>query len=90
MSAAVNKIAYKVGELELHKFKSDRVKNTSITPVADTLAVGEQKLQLSTLAMFNRKVKGMLGGHGFDVEEDEIPPTNFQLSDKSDDGWIGA
>ena len=90
MSAAVNKIAYKVGELKLHKFKSDRVENTSITPVADMLAVREQKLQSSTLATFNRKVKGMLGGHGFDVEEDEIPPTNFQLSDKSDDGWIGA
>lgn len=85
MSASVDKITYKVRELELHVFKSDRPENYSVRPVINTLAVGAQKLKSSTLATFNSKVKGILAGKEFRVEEDEIPPTNFNFSDESNE-----
>lgn len=49
-------------------------------PVIDTLALGEKKLKLSTITTFNQKVCGMIAGKGFDIEEDELPPTSFDLS----------
>lgn len=87
-SAAINKIASKVGELELHTIKSDRAENELIKPIIDTLAVGEKKLKSSTLATFNRKAKGMMAGNGFDAEVDEIPglPVDFNgASDEPED-----
>ncbi|KIJ05902.1 hypothetical protein PAXINDRAFT_20870 [Paxillus involutus ATCC 200175] len=80
MAAAINKVAHKVGELELHIFKPDRDENDSIRPVINTLATGEQKLKSSTLATFNRKVRGMIAGEGFELEEDELTPASFDLS----------
>jgi len=83
-SAAIRKVAYKVGELELDKFVPNRRENGAIRPVVDTLMVGAQKLKLSTLATFNLKVKGMMAGEGFDNEEDKTPPLNFNLTDEVD------
>ncbi|KAF8834574.1 hypothetical protein BDN67DRAFT_985220 [Paxillus ammoniavirescens] len=80
MSAAINKVAHKVSKLELHIFKPDRLENDSIRRVVDTLAAGEQKLKSSTLATFNRKVRGMMAGEGIEIEEDETPQVSFDLS----------
>ncbi|KIJ57647.1 hypothetical protein HYDPIDRAFT_44852 [Hydnomerulius pinastri MD-312] len=85
-SAAVNQIAFKVGELGLHTFNPTRTEDGSVKPVVDTLASGEQKLKSATLATFNKKVKSMLAGKGLDGEEDEIPQVDFDLThDDSDD-----
>ncbi|KAF9222112.1 hypothetical protein BS17DRAFT_838783 [Gyrodon lividus] len=80
MSAAINKVAHKVGKLDLHVFKPNRLENDSIRPVVDTLAAGEQKLKSLTLATFNRKVSGMIAGEGFEIEEDETPQVSFNLT----------
>ncbi|KIK77816.1 hypothetical protein PAXRUDRAFT_28747 [Paxillus rubicundulus Ve08.2h10] len=53
MSAAINKVAHKVGELELHIFKPDRLENDFIWHVVNILAAGEQKLKSLMLATFN-------------------------------------
>lgn len=84
-TAAVRKIAHTVRELELGCYKPDRDGNGTVRPIVDTLAVGEQKLRSSTLTTFNRKVKMMMEGDGFEVEpeEDEIPAINFNFA--SDD-----
>ena len=85
MSAAINKVAYKVGELELNISNSNRLGGDLVGPVVDTLVAGEQKLQSSTLAPFNRKVQGMVAGKGFESEEDEIPQASFDLSTLASD-----
>ncbi|KAI9462572.1 hypothetical protein HD554DRAFT_2027532 [Boletus coccyginus] len=72
-SAAVHKIVHKINNLELHTFKSNRIKNSSVKPVIDTLILGKWKLKSSTVTTFNRKVCGMMVGEGFNVEEDELP-----------------
>ncbi|KIJ06386.1 hypothetical protein PAXINDRAFT_45026, partial [Paxillus involutus ATCC 200175] len=59
-SASISKVAHKVNELALHRFTLDRDGNGSIKPVINTLASGEQKLKSSTLATFNKKVRGMM------------------------------
>ncbi|KAF9234843.1 hypothetical protein BU15DRAFT_78605 [Melanogaster broomeanus] len=78
--AAIKKVSSKVSELELHSFKPDRAENSLVRPVVDTLATGEQKLKSATLATFNRKVRGMMAGEGFELEEDEIAPASFDFS----------
>lgn len=78
--SAINKVAYKVSELELHVFKPNRLEGDTARPVVDTLAVGAQKLKSSTLATFNRKVRGMMVGEVFESDEDEIPQASFDLS----------
>ncbi|KAF8837838.1 hypothetical protein BDN67DRAFT_1026024 [Paxillus ammoniavirescens] len=55
-SASISKVAHKVNDLALHRFTLDRDGNSSIKPVINTLASGEQKLKSSTLATFNKKV----------------------------------
>ncbi|KAF8130337.1 hypothetical protein EV363DRAFT_1584323 [Boletus edulis] len=80
MSVAVNKVAYKVGELALHISDLNRLGGDLVGPVVDTLMAGEQKLRSSTLATFNRKVRDMVAGKGFESEEDEIPQASFDLS----------
>ncbi|KAG9310626.1 hypothetical protein JVU11DRAFT_9194 [Chiua virens] len=78
--ATINKVAHKVGELELHIPKPDRLGSDLIRPVVDTLEAGGRKLRSSTLATFNRKVRGMMAGEGFEGEDDEIPQASFDLS----------
>ncbi|KAG0698558.1 hypothetical protein DFH29DRAFT_1081734 [Suillus ampliporus] len=79
-SASVWKVAKKINELRLHQFTSDRTEDDAVKPVVDTLMTGEKKMKTSTLATFNRKVRKMLAGEGFEQEEDEIPSLSFDLN----------
>ena len=81
-TASVDKIVNKVRELELDRHKPDWCGNDAVKPIIDTLAVGEQKLRLSTLTTFNQKAKTMMDGNGFEVKEDEILTINFAASDE--------
>ena len=82
MTASVDKIVNKVRELELDRHKPDWCGNGAVKLIIDTLAVGEQKLRLLTLTIFNQKAKTMMDGNGFEVEEDEILTINFAASDE--------
>ncbi|KIK77060.1 hypothetical protein PAXRUDRAFT_36838 [Paxillus rubicundulus Ve08.2h10] len=73
-SACVNKIAHKVGKLRLHQYNPLREENEEFKPVVDAFYTGEQKLKSVTLSTFNRKVKNMIAGEGWEVEDDELPP----------------
>jgi hypothetical protein len=42
---------------------------------------GERKLKSSTLTTFNKKVRVMLAGGGFEPEEDELSAASFDLTD---------
>ena len=85
-SASVQTIMHKIAELGLHAFTLDREGNSSVKQVIDTLASGEHKLKSSTLATFNKKVRGMIAGEELlDTEEDEIPSVAFDHSGDNDD-----
>lgn len=86
-NGSVRKIAHKINELKMHVFTPGRKTNTTVKPVVDSLASGEQKLKSSTLATFNRKVQSMLAGEGpgIEPEEDEIPPASFDDTDAAFD-----
>ncbi|KAF8119138.1 hypothetical protein EV363DRAFT_1412587 [Boletus edulis] len=86
---AINKVAYKVSELELHIFKPNGLESDVVKPVVDTLAIGAQKLKTSTLATFNRKVRAMIAGEVFEGEEDEIPQARRYGRDESVTGIKG-
>jgi hypothetical protein len=60
-------------------FSQDREENDSITPIVDILAEGERKLRSSTLTTFNRKVREMLAGNGYEPDEDELPRATFDF-----------
>lgn len=60
-------------------FSQDREENDSITPIVDVLAEGERKLRSSTLMTFNRKVREMLAGNGYEQDEDELPRATFDF-----------
>jgi hypothetical protein len=59
--------------------------NDVVRPVTDTLITGEKKMKASTLATFNRKVRNMLAGEGFEQDKDEIPRPSFDLSSVTDE-----
>lgn len=79
-SASIRKVAYKLGELRLHIPCTEQANNTRVTPVVNVLASGEQKLKSSTLVTFNRKVRAMISGEGFEADEDEIPRAAFDIT----------
>ncbi|KAF9219318.1 hypothetical protein BS17DRAFT_717832, partial [Gyrodon lividus] len=79
-SASIRKVAYKLGELQLHIPCTEPADNTRMTPVVNNLASGEQKLKSSTLVTFNRKVRAMILGEGFEADEDEIPRAAFDIT----------
>ncbi|KAG1873853.1 hypothetical protein F4604DRAFT_1582361, partial [Suillus subluteus] len=79
-SSSVWKVANKLNELELHVFNPDRKENDSIKPIVDVLTEGKQKLKSSTLVSFNKKVREMLAGNGYEQEEDELPRASFDLT----------
>ncbi|KAG2737658.1 hypothetical protein P692DRAFT_20788007 [Suillus brevipes Sb2] len=84
-SASVWKVANKINELGLHQFTSERMENDSVQPVIDTLITGEKKMKMGTIATFNRKVRSMFAGQGFEQEEDEIPRLSFDLSNVAEE-----
>ena len=79
-STSVHKISQKVDKLSLHVNTPTRQNITMITHVVDSLTLGEQKLKSSTLAMFNKKIRSMFAGEGFETEVDELPRATFDLS----------
>ncbi|KAG0695544.1 hypothetical protein DFH29DRAFT_1083321 [Suillus ampliporus] len=80
MTPSIWRVANKVHELGLHMFNQDREENDSVKPVIDVLAEGEQKLKSSTLSTFNRKVREMLAGKGYEQEEDKLLSAAFDLT----------
>ncbi|KIK90529.1 hypothetical protein PAXRUDRAFT_151728, partial [Paxillus rubicundulus Ve08.2h10] len=79
-SASIRKVAYKLGELQLHIPCTEQANNTCVMPMVDVLASREQKLKSSTLVTFNCKVQAMILGEGFEADEDEIPRAAFDIT----------
>ncbi|KAG1723328.1 hypothetical protein EDB19DRAFT_2043812 [Suillus lakei] len=80
-SSSTWKVANKINELSLQVFTPDREENDSVKPMVNILWEGERKLKSSTLTTFNKKVRVMLAGGGFEPEEDELSAASFDLTD---------
>lgn len=73
------RVADKVRDEELQKFKANRSGNAKVESTLDIMATGEAKLKSLTLAAFNRKVCAMVNSHSYKEEEDMLPPPQLSF-----------
>jgi hypothetical protein len=88
-SDAVWKVANKIKDLALHKYKPGREGNDDAKPVANILLLGEERLKSSTLAKFNKKVRRLHDGYAVAAEVDDIPEMGIvvELDGEEAGGW---
>ncbi|KAF8803591.1 hypothetical protein BYT27DRAFT_7109579, partial [Phlegmacium glaucopus] len=82
-SHLVWRTANKARDCGLQVFTQNREGNHRGKLVTDILAEGEAKLKSSSLATFNKKVKAMVNGRRFDIDED--PEEGIELEDDVDE-----
>lgn len=74
------RIADTVGDLHIQEYKYHRHGSNLIPQAApDLLASGWGKLASSTLRTFNKKMRGIIDGTGFDKEIDELTAQAFSF-----------
>jgi len=84
-SSLVWRIAEKSRELGLQSVTIDREANSNCKAVADVIATGHKKFELSSLATFNKKIANLKQGIPIQMETDEIAPCQVIDTVNADD-----
>ena len=77
------KVADKACELNILTFDPHRVGSSPTKSHPDLMAVGEAKLHSLSLAMFNKKLQGLIAGTlhmGDEFEVDELPALGLNIT----------
>jgi len=86
-SHLVWKVADKACKLKILTFDPHRARSCPAKCCPDLMALGEAKLQLSSLATFNKKLQGLISGTlcmGDESEVDELPTLGLNITVNND------